>query len=70
MLRERELYTSSNGDSWSLCRDGHNRVFVLHRVNIPAGGANEIIELSDFLKLGHGGPEHQALRQLIGSLTD
>jgi hypothetical protein len=70
MLKERKLYSSSNGDSWSLCRDSHNRVFVLHRVNVPAGGANEIIELSDFLRLDRSGPEHQALRQLIGSLTD
>jgi hypothetical protein len=28
------------------------------------------MELGDFLRKGNAGPEHQALRQMIGSLLD
>jgi hypothetical protein len=31
---------------------------------------NTPIELGDFFRKGNAGPEHQALRQMIGSLTD
>ena len=66
---EREIYKSENGDSWSLCRDGE-RVFVNHRANPSSGGKLTPIELGDFLALGRAGPEHQALRRLVGSLAD
>jgi hypothetical protein len=42
--------------------------FVLHVANVPSGGSTERIEISDFLSEGRNGPEHQALRQLIGRL--
>jgi hypothetical protein len=45
-------------------------LFVLHRANLPAGGSVERIELSDFLQPSNGGPEHQELRRLIGSLLN
>jgi hypothetical protein len=37
-VRTRELYSSSNGDRWHLCRNASGKVFVLHEANIPAGG--------------------------------
>ena len=69
MPRTRELYRSSNGDSWSLCREDDGSLVVLHHINVPAGGGVERLELGDFLKPDHSGPEHQALVQLIGTLT-
>jgi hypothetical protein len=68
-VRAIELYSSSNGDRWYLCRDTSGRVFVLHEANDPAGGRISQIELGDFLARGHG-PEQQALVQMIGSLTE
>jgi hypothetical protein len=68
-VRTRELYSSSNGDRWHLCRSTSGKVFVLHQANIPAGGRISQIELDDFLAKGHG-PEQQALVQMIGSLVE
>jgi hypothetical protein len=45
-------------------------VFILHRANESSGGKASKIELSDFLRKGSAGPEHQALLQLIGGLLD
>jgi hypothetical protein len=69
MPQMRDLYRSSNGDGWSLCREDDGHVVVLHHVNVPAGGAVQRLELGDFLKPDHPGPEHQALAQLIGTLV-
>jgi hypothetical protein len=66
----REIYQSENGDRWSLCRDDNGRVFVLHKGNLPSGGAATEIELEDFLGRGKAGPEHQALVHLIGKLVE
>jgi hypothetical protein len=68
-VRTRELYSSSNGDRWHLCRSTSGKVFVLHQANIPAGGQISQIELGDFLARGHG-PEQQALVQMIGRLVE
>ena len=68
-VRSRELYSSSNGDRWHLCRNTSGKVFVLHQANIPAGGRISQIELGDFLARGYG-PEQQALLQMIGSLIE
>jgi hypothetical protein len=65
----RELYSSPNGDRWSLCKDASDRVFVLHQANIPSGGQISQIELGDFLTRGYG-PEQQALLQIIGTLVE
>jgi hypothetical protein len=69
MSQEREIYRSANGDRWFLCREGE-RVFVLHNANEPSGGKSTLVELGDFLRSGNAGPEHQALRHMIGSLLD
>src|SRR5262249_44183584 len=63
----REVYRSSNGDRWLLCRNTAGEVFVLHQANLPAGGRISHIALGDFLARGHG-PEQQALLHMIGSL--
>jgi len=67
--KEREIYYSANGDRWFLCREG-DHVFVLHSANESSGGKLTPIELGDFLRKANAGPEHQALRQMIGSLTE
>ena len=51
------------------CREG-DHLFVLHRANEPSGGKLTPMELGDFLRKGNAGPEHQALRRMIGSLLD
>jgi hypothetical protein len=63
------MYSSPNGDCWHLCKDASDRVFVLHRANIPSGGHTSQIELGDFLARGYG-PEQQALIRMIGALIE
>jgi hypothetical protein len=65
--KEREIYFSPNGDRWFLCREG-DHMFVLHRANESSGGKVTPVELGDFLRKGNAGPEHQALRDMIGGL--
>jgi hypothetical protein len=69
-IQARTLYTSSNGDTWSLCRNRNGEVVVSHQPNPPSGGEPSEIDLSTFLTKGNQRPEHQALRQLIGELID
>ena len=67
----REIYASSNGDVWHLLRDpatGHT--FVRHTANAASGGNVVDMSLPVFLSLGRGGPEHQALWAMIGTLVD
>jgi hypothetical protein len=64
----REVYVSSNGDRWFLVR-GPERVFVRHAANAASGGRVTDIELGEFLSVDARGPEHQALRNLIGTLV-
>jgi len=65
----RELYCSSNGDRWYLVRDS-DRVSVVHVPNASSGGRIETLELREFLARGEGGPEHQELLRLIGTLVE
>jgi hypothetical protein len=65
----REFYRASNGDSWHLCRDANHVAVVVHEPNEASGGQSSVIELSTFLRPGNQGPEHQALRALIGTLV-
>ena len=69
-LQARTLYTSSNGDSWSLCRNRDGHVVVLHEPNPESGGKPSEIDLSTFLADRNQHPEHEALRQLIGELIE
>ena len=66
----RTLYISSSGDTWSLCRNRRGDVVVLHEPNQESGGKPSEIDLGAFLAQRNQGPEHEALRQLIGELID
>jgi hypothetical protein len=67
----RELYRSANGDRWLLAREPDSgRVFVQHEPNPPSGGRPTSIEIGAFLRADSGGPEHQALLRLIGTLVE
>jgi hypothetical protein len=63
-----ELYRSSSGDSWSLNRNRRGDVVIFHQPNRASGGRPSEIELSSFLDSANRGPEHRALRELIGEL--
>jgi hypothetical protein len=69
-IQRRELYSSSNGDSWYLCREPGGSVMISHEPNISSGGKSSFIEIGKFLAQGNNGPEHEALRRLIGELVD
>lgn len=61
------FYESSNGDLWLVARDpATDRVFVRHQANRPSGGHITDIEVSRFLAGDRAGPEHQALRHMVG----
>jgi hypothetical protein len=63
----RQLYRSSNGDSWFLARDPATGTdFVRHQANAPSGGHVTDLELGAFLS-GPRYPEHEALLRLIGA---
>ncbi len=69
-VQTRELYQSANGDRWELARDTSGRVFVRHQPNLSSGGRASDWEIGAFLRAGAGGPEHQELLRLIGTLVD
>jgi hypothetical protein len=70
-LKEREFYSSANGDRWSLVRDTiSEQVFVKHQPNVPSGGRATNIEIGEFLRRGGHGPEHRELLRLIGTLVE
>ena len=67
----KELYSSANGDRWSLVRDpGSGRVSVRHEPNAASGGRASDIGIGEFLVRGGHGPEHQELLRLIGTLVE
>jgi len=67
-MAEAELiYTSENGDRWLLVRTfGADRAFVRHEANPASGGRVTELEIDEFLGTGRTGPEHVALRSLLG----
>ena len=66
----REFASSSNGDRWFLGRDAASGVaHVVHKANLPSGGAVTHIELGAFLNRGPSAPEMLGLLKLIGSLV-
>lgn len=70
-LRMRALYSSANGDRWSLAADpGSERVFIRHEANVPSGGQVTDTEIGEFLARRPHGPEHQELLRMIRSLVD
>ena len=69
-LPARTLYTGASGDAWSLCRNPNGDVVVSHQPNRASGGRPSEIDLGSFLAKANQGPEHQALRRLIGELIE
>jgi hypothetical protein len=70
-MTERVLYESSNGDVWALTRDPASKMPVVkHQPTASSGGQISYTDIGKFLRNGAGGPEHQALLKLIGTLLD
>ncbi len=66
----REFASSSNGDRWFLGRDEATGIaHVVHKANLPSGGAVTKIELGVFLNQAPSAPEKVGLLKLIGSLV-
>jgi hypothetical protein len=68
--QRRQLYRSSSGDVWYLCRGRGGQIVVSHEPNRASGGKPSQVEIGTFLTTGNKGPEHRALLQLIGELVD
>jgi hypothetical protein len=70
-MTERLIYESSNGNVWVLARDPASEMpTVKHQPNASSGGQTSYTDTGKFLRDGAGGPEHQALLKLIGTLLD
>ena len=65
-----EIYTSSNGDTWCLCKNEAGHVYVVHEPNKASGGKASAVGLGEFLSQASTGPEHEALLRMIGGLAD
>jgi hypothetical protein len=62
------IYESSNGDLWYLSQDpATGAAAVKHLPNPQSGGQVSYTEIEKFLSESANGPEHQALRGLIGT---
>lgn len=59
------LYTSPNGDSWSLHQGETGELLVIHQPNRASGGAATHVALDAFIARGGSGPEHQALSSFL-----
>lgn len=71
ITRDNEFCLSSNGDRWQLLRDEDaGSPYVLHLANRASGGTETRHEISDFLKIDIGSPQHTALMELIGTLAE
>ena len=67
----REIYRSSNGDTWQLVRDvGSNSSMVRHTANLSSGGKVTDLSVEQFLAINCHGPEHAALRVLLDTMPD
>ena len=64
-----ELYQSSNGDCWFLCKNEAGNLYIVHEPNTASGGKTAMMEVATFLSQQHG-PQHRAFMDLIGSLVD
>ena len=65
-----DVYRSSNGDFWQLVRHASiDRVLVRHTPNPSSGGAVSEVSVEEFLAVNASGPEHGALRLLLGKIA-
>ena len=70
LVKQREFYSSSNGDRWHLVREPRSgRVFIRHEPNAASGGDTDLVEINEFLAQQRG-PQHDELLRLIGTLVD
>jgi hypothetical protein len=61
------LYSSSNGDRWFLVQDSDSgRKIVRHEPNRSSGGLPTDTDVEEFLSRDGQGPQHDALRRLLG----
>ena len=64
-----EVYRSSSGDLWQLVRDtSTNRILIRHTPNVSSGGTVSEMSVEKFLAINGSGPEHGALRLLLGQI--
>src|SRR5437899_2039619 len=66
----KELYNSSNGDCWNLCRNSAGKLVVSHKPNPTSGGRASEVDVEVFLSRGGNGPEHQALMEALANLDN
>jgi hypothetical protein len=65
------LYSSSNGDQWSLVRDtGTGQMFVRHQPNEASGGLTTDTGVCEFIKRDGAGPEFLALRRILAERSE
>jgi hypothetical protein len=61
------LYASANGDRWFYLRSGNaGGTRVRHEPNCSSGGLPTETDVEDFLSRDGQGPQHDALRRLLG----
>ena len=65
-----EIYTSSDGDTWCLCRNESGHVYVVYEPNEASGGKASVVGLGEFLSQASTGPQHEALLHMIGRLVN
>jgi hypothetical protein len=67
----KEIYRSSNGDTWQLVRQvGSEVAMVRHTANRASGGSVTDLTVEQFLAFNAHGPEHDALRVLLNQPTN
>lgn len=65
-MSDQPIYRSSNGDDWFLKTDPRTgETVVVHRPNASSGGAESTTSAKEFLERGGGGPETQAVRDVL-----
>ena len=65
-----DIYRSSNGDTWQLVREGGSKSsMVRHTANPSSGGNVTDLSVEQFLAVNGHGPEHAALRVLLGTIA-
>lgn len=63
-----EVYRSSNGDLWQLVREASpKRCVIRHTPNVSSEGAVSEMSIEAFLAINGSGPDHGALRLLLGT---
>jgi hypothetical protein len=65
---DQQFYESGNGDIWYLGSDSSSGArVVIHRPNPRSGGKVSSIDVHKFLLESPNGPQHEALRILMGT---